>query len=72
MIGTVNRIPEGKFFGFIKPEVGKKDYFFHREDFNGHWEDLVNDVNAHKKIEVEFEPEMGQKGPRATNVRLNK
>jgi cold shock CspA family protein len=44
MQGTVNRIPEGKMFGFIKVEGEKNDYFFHKDDFSGHWQDLVHDI----------------------------
>lgn len=69
MTGTVVRMPEGKNFGFIKVPGEKKDYFFHREDFSGHWSDLTHDFNANKKIEVTFDGEDGQKGPRAINVK---
>jgi len=69
MTGTVTRIPEGKNFGFIRVEGEKNDYFFHRDDYNGHWNDLVHDFNDRKKVQVEFDGERGQKGPRAVNVR---
>ena len=68
MTGTVNRIPEGKNFGFIRVEGEKKDYFFHKDDFSGDWTALVHDVHARDRVNVEFSGEKGQKGPRATNV----
>lgn len=70
MQGTVNRIPEGKMFGFIKVEGEKNDYFFHKDDFSGHWQDLVHDItHSREKVVVNFTPEKGAKGPRATDVK---
>lgn len=58
-------------FGFIKTEQGE-NYFFHRDDFSGHWGDLLDDFQAariHKeKIEVTFEPNKGPKGLRASTI----
>lgn len=68
MIGTIIRIATGQNFGWIKVE-DKKDYFFHRDDFHGHWRDLVNDLGNFKKIIVEFDGEDWIKGPRAINVK---
>jgi cold shock CspA family protein len=56
-----------KGFGFIHGE-DKKDYFFHRSDFNGFFDDLVEDVGAGRSIKVEFEITPSAKGPRAANV----
>lgn len=64
--GTIHRILPDKGFGFIR--ANGKDYFFHKEDFQGFFQDLVNDYNDNKSIEVEFEPEHPKKGPRARNV----
>jgi len=75
MKGFVKRIIGQKGFGFI--ESNRKEYFFHKQEFNGHWDDLVDDhegLSAEKKartepIEVEFEAVTTSKGLRATNVR---
>lgn len=67
LTGIVKRIkPESK-YGFIR--VGKVDYFFHKEDFDGHWDDLVNDFERDVEIEVEFEDKRTDKGLRAAEVR---
>ena len=56
-----------KGFGFIRGK-DNKDYFFHKDDFNGHWGDLEADLEAKMNILVEFTPQSGKKGPRAGNV----
>jgi len=66
MLGEIRKLVEDKQYGFIKTE--KADYFFHRSDFDGHWEDLVDDVNK-GVVEVEFEPTRTEKGLRAAEVR---
>lgn len=74
MKGHLKRIIGRKGFGFI--EANRKEYFFHRQSFNGHWQDLVDDHEgisaAHKTrtepIELEFEPTTSPKGLRAENV----
>lgn len=69
MKGTVKNLVNGKMFGFLR-DADNNEYFFHREDFSGHWDDLVFDwakgKNSH--IEVEFEVVQNAKGPRAANV----
>lgn len=67
MIGFVRNVNHEKGFGFIRTDTSG-DYFFHRSGFNGHWDDLCVDFSVGKKIEVEFDPEQGPKGPRANNV----
>jgi cold shock CspA family protein len=67
MKGTINRIPPGKMFGFINAN-NKGDYFFHKDDFEGHWSDLINDI-THGPIEVSFEVTESEKGLRASKVR---
>ncbi len=69
MRGNVANIVEQKNFGFIR--CGETEFFFHKSDFNGHWEDLVKDFKNKKRgqaIEVTFEEVYSQKGPRASGV----
>jgi len=61
-------MPEGKNFGFIECAQGR-DYFFHREDFNGFWNDLLTDFRKGKAVLVEFTSEETAKGLRAKEVR---
>lgn len=68
MKGKIVRLVDEKNFGFIKAVSGV-DYFFHATGFDGHWNDLVTDINARKEILVEFDETNGVKGPRAENVR---
>lgn len=67
MLGTIKNIVVKRAFGFIKSD--RQEYFFHRDDFNGHWDDLVNDWNNKDVVPVEFEVKQSDKGPRASNVR---
>lgn len=66
MEGKVVRIVPGKNFGFIK--ANEIDYFFHSSGFDGHWSDLVFDMENGKNIVVTFEPTQTDKGARAENV----
>lgn len=69
MKGNLANLVPAKKFGFIR--AGEVEYFFHRDDFNGHFDDLCLDWDNKKKgenIELEFEPTGGAKGPRAKNV----
>lgn len=65
--GKVRSVLGKKNYGFISSGA-RSDFFFHREDFNGHWDDLVNDFENDLEITVEFEESRGPKGPRATDV----
>jgi cold shock CspA family protein len=69
MNGHVVKVLPDKNFGFIKA-MGK-EFFFHRSDFNGHWEDLVSDFQRQnpQTIKVTFDEAESLKGPRAANVR---
>lgn len=67
MNGKLTSLVPDKGFGFIKGESGQ-DYFFHKSEFNGHFEDLVMDYSNNIKIQVTFEPLKTPKGPRATEV----
>jgi len=68
MKGKLIRLVAKKGFGFIQNEQGD-DYFFHKQDFYGHWDDLVSDFDNNLKIELEFEPIKAPKGPRAESVK---
>lgn len=63
MKGTVKNVISEKHFGFITPEDGSKDVFFHETGLEGvQFSDLkTGDV-------VSFEVEQSEKGPRAVNV----
>jgi cold shock protein len=67
MNGTVIRLTADKGFGFIKGD-DNKDYFFHRSDLNGFFDDLVRDFSEGRKIHVTFDSAPSLKGPRAANV----
>jgi len=67
MEGTVTRMVETKGFGFITGE-DKMDYFFHRSDFSGFWEDLEIDFKKKRTIKVTFDPSETSKGLRASHV----
>lgn len=69
MKGHVANLVLTKNFGFIMS--GGTEYFFHRDDFNGHWMDLEKDFASKKRgatIEVTFDEAQSTKGPRAANV----
>ena len=60
--GTIARVTD-RGFGFIKPESGDKDLFFHANELNGM---AFNDLREGDA--VTFEVGEGQKGPNAVNV----
>ncbi len=63
MTGSIVRIkPNG--FGFIKPDNGEKDVFFHAQALVDVAFDDLKEGDA-----VTFDVEQGPKGPAATNVR---
>ena len=51
MNGTVSRVIVDKGFGFITGEDGQ-DYFFHRSDLGGFFDDLAADIGKGRKIKV--------------------
>lgn len=64
MMGTIKRLTD-KGFGFIAPENGEKDVFFHSSSLVGvSFDELRTDEK------VSFETEESEKGPRAVNVQL--
>ena len=64
MTGTV-KIKLDKGFGFISREGETKDLFFHSNDLSG-----ITFDELKEGTKVEFEVEVGEKGPNAKNVRL--
>jgi cold shock protein len=64
MRGTIAKLKADRGFGFIRPDDGGKEFFFHR---SGVAEDAYDKL--HDGQIVEFETENSAKGPRATNVR---
>jgi CspA family cold shock protein len=62
MIGSIKRLTD-KGFGFITPEGGEKDVFFHSSALVGV---MYNDLRLEDK--VSFDVEDSEKGPRAVNV----
>lgn len=66
MKGIVKKVIPNRNYGFIKGTNGG-EYFFHREDFSGHWDDLEVD-SSNQEVEVTFEIVDSPKGPRASKV----
>ena len=61
--GTVKWFSDEKGFGFITPEDGSKDLFVHHSDIAS--EGFRSLTEGAK---VSYEPQAGDKGPKATNV----
>lgn len=68
MQGQLKKVFRTQQYGFIRS--GQKDYFFHKSDFDGHWEDLCMDFEAGVLPHLTFDVEQAEKGPRAVGVRL--
>lgn len=64
MTGVIKTLNE-KGFGFITPEGGEKDVFFHHSALVGV---AFNDLKLGQQ--VSFDTEDSEKGPRAANVQL--
>lgn len=66
MYGTIKKIIRDKGFGFIVPDDGSDDVFFHRSRLAPKvmFEDL------REGDEVEFQVTKGEKGPQANNVKV--
>jgi len=63
MKGTIARLIKDKGFGFITPESGEKDVFFHAREVKGA---LFDDLKEGEV--VTFEMITTDRGPAATNV----
>ncbi|KXA92788.1 cold-shock protein [candidate division MSBL1 archaeon SCGC-AAA259E17] len=61
MKGEVKFFNERKNYGFISPEEGGEDHFVHRSD--------IESGSIGEGDIVEFDSEVGDKGPRAVNVK---
>jgi CspA family cold shock protein len=64
MTGIIKRLNGEKGFGFITPDGGDKDVFFHSSALV----DITFD-QLHEGDKVSFDTEQAEKGPRATNVK---
>jgi len=66
MFGTIKKIVKDKGFGFIVPDDGSDDVFFHRSRLAPKvvFEDL------REGDEVEFQVTKGEKGPQANNLKV--
>ena len=64
MKGKIKKLVRDRGFGFISAEDGR-DVFFHRSAMEGGDFESLEEGN-----EVEFNSEMGPKGPRAVNVKV--
>jgi CspA family cold shock protein len=64
--GTIKKVARDKGFGFIVPDDGSDDIFFHRSRLapKHQFEDL------REGDEVEFQVRPGDKGPQAFDVRV--
>jgi cold shock CspA family protein len=68
MNGTVKTIVSERQFGFIRADINNIEYFFHKDDFEGHWNDLVADFGK-MTIPVSFDEKASSRGPRASSVK---
>ncbi len=62
MKGEVKFFHDMKNYGFIKPEDGSEDVFFHISDLEGD--------SIEEGAEVEFDVEEGDRGPKAVDVEV--
>jgi CspA family cold shock protein len=66
MTGTIKRIVRDKGFGFIVPDDGSDDVFFHRSRLAP----KVEFDELREGDEVEFRVRPGEKGPQAFDVKV--
>lgn len=64
MTGTIAKLMTDRGFGFIKPDEGEKDLFFHARNVIG--ESVYDDLREGDK--VTFGVEQGEKGEAAIDV----
>jgi CspA family cold shock protein len=65
VFGTIKRIVQDKGFGFIVPDDGSDEVFFHRTRMAP----KVNFEDLRDGNEVEFQVRKGDKGPQAFNLK---
>lgn len=63
MNGSIKKVLNG--FGFIAPEGGSKDVFFHANDLNG-----IDFNTLQEGDNVTFDMGQSAKGPKAENITL--
>ena len=66
MYGTIKKIVKDKGFGFIVPDDGSDDVFFHRSRLAP----KVQFDDPREGDEVEFQVTKGEKGPQANNLKV--
>ncbi len=66
MFGTIKKIVKDKGFGFIIPDDGTEEVFFHRSKLAP----KIQFDDLREGNEVQFEVRPGDKGPQAFNLRL--
>jgi len=67
MRGVVKKVNLEKLYGFISPDHGGGDFFFHRVDINISTGPEFDETLTGRR--VEFEAKDSDKGPRAVNIR---
>lgn len=63
--GTIKKIVSERGFGFISPDDGRDEVFFHHSVVQGTTFEALTENQA-----VEFDSERGAKGPKATTVKV--
>jgi CspA family cold shock protein len=66
MYGTIKKIVKDKGFGFIVPDDGSDEVFFHRSRLAP----KVQFDDLREGDEVEFQVTKGEKGPQANNLKV--
>jgi CspA family cold shock protein len=66
MTGTIKKVVRDKGFGFIVPDDGSDDVFFHRSRLGP----KVQFEDLREGDEVEFQVRPGEKGPQAFDVKV--
>lgn len=62
--GKIVRVLPDKKYGFVR--IVRQDYFFHKDDYTGNWDQLID---SDRKLEVSCVIVESPKGPRVGDVR---